>query len=60
VRAHFDGIVTGHVERFEVSNVLALNFVLHGALNGGASRSLRSDSLGKSLSSAMLRLEIEV
>jgi hypothetical protein len=60
VRAHFDGIVTGHVERFEVPNVLALNFVLHGALNGGASRSLRSDSLGKSLSSAMLRLEIEI
>ncbi len=60
VRAHFDGIVTGHLERFEVPNVLALNFVLHGALNGGASRSLRSDSLGKSLLSAMLRLEIEI
>ena len=60
MRAHFDGIVTGHVERFEVPKILALNFVLHGALGGGASRSLRSDSLGKSLSSAMLRLEIEV
>jgi hypothetical protein len=60
VHAHFVGIITGNVERFEVPNVLALNFVLHGALNGGASRSLRSDSLGKSLSSALLRMEIEI
>jgi hypothetical protein len=60
VRAHFAGIINGSVERFEVPNVLAFNFVLHGALNGGASRSLRSDSLGKSLSSALLRMEIEV
>jgi hypothetical protein len=60
VKAHFAGIVTGKVERFEVPNVLALNFVLHGALNGGASRSLRSDALGKSLSSALLRMEIEM
>jgi hypothetical protein len=60
VRAHFEGIVTGKVERYEAPNVLALNFVLHGALNGGASRSLRSDALGKSLSSALLRMEIEV
>lgn len=59
VRAHFAGLITGHVERFEVPNVLALNFVLHGALNGGASRSLRSDALGKSFSSALLRMEIE-
>ena len=59
VRKHFEGIVTGRVERFEVPNVLALKFVLHGALNGGASRSLRSDALGKSLSSAFLRMEIE-
>ena len=60
VREHFAGLVTGKVERFEVPNVLALNFVLHGALDGGASRSLRSDTLGKSLSSALLRMEIEV
>jgi hypothetical protein len=57
---HFEGIVTGKVERFAAPNVLALNFVLHGALDGGASRSLRSDVLGKSLSSALLRMEIEV
>ena len=60
VRAHFEGLVTGKVERYEVPNVLALNFVLHGALNGCASRSLRSDALGKALSSALLRMEIEV
>src|SRR5437016_4670394 len=60
VYTHFQGSITGPVERFEVPNVLAINFVLHGALNGGASRSLRSDALGKSLSSALLRMEIEV
>src|SRR5215469_9155197 len=60
VHEHFEGIVTGKVERYEVPNVLALNFVLHSALNGGASRSLRSDALGKSLSSALLRMEIDV
>jgi len=60
VREHFVGIITGYVERFEVPNVLGLNFVLHGALNGGASKSLRSDALGKSFSSALLRMEIEV
>jgi hypothetical protein len=60
VRAHFAGLVTGSVERYEVPNVLALNFVLHDALGGGASRSLRSDALGKSMSSALLRMEIEV
>ena|SRR5258708_27416893 len=60
VRTHFEGIVRGKVERFEVPNVLAINYVLHAALNGGASRSLRSDALGKSLSSALLRMEIDV
>ena len=60
VKKHFEGMITGKVERFEVPYVLALKFVLHGALNGGASRSLRSDALGKSLSSALLRMEIEV
>ena len=60
VRAHFEGIMTGPVERYEVPNILALNFVLRSALNGGASRSIRSDALGKSLSSALLRMEIEV
>jgi hypothetical protein len=60
VKEHFSGLITGPVERFEVPNLLALKFVLHGALNGGASRSLRSDSLGKSLASALLRMEVTV
>ena len=60
VRAHFGRYVKGAVERFEVPNVLALNFVLHEALDGGAARSLRSDPLGKSYGSLLLRMEIGV
>lgn len=60
VQAHFGPMVTGAVERYEVPNVLALNFVLHGALGGGGPRSLRSDSLGKTLGGALVRLEIDV
>jgi hypothetical protein len=60
VRAHFATLVTGEVERYEAPNVLALNFVLRGALGGGGPRSLRSDSLGKTLGGALVRLEIEV
>jgi hypothetical protein len=60
VRAHFDTLVTGEVERYEAPNVLALNFVLRGALGGGGPRSLRSDALGKTLGGALVRLEIEV
>ncbi len=60
VRQHFGRYVRGRVDRYEVANVLALNFVLHEALDGGAARSLRSDPLGKSYGSLLLRLEIEV
>ncbi|HET9050113.1 MAG TPA: hypothetical protein VFO60_00320 [Candidatus Dormibacteraeota bacterium] len=60
VRAHFGAFVRGRVERFEVPNVLALNFVLHEALGGGAARSLRSDALGKSFGSLLLRMEVEL
>jgi hypothetical protein len=60
VREHFGSMVTGGVERYEVPNVLALNFVLRGALGGGGPRSLRSDALGKTLGGALVRLEIEV
>lgn len=60
VRAHFGRYVRGMVERFEVPNVLGLNFVLHEALGGGAARSLRSDPLGKSYGSLLLRLRITV
>jgi hypothetical protein len=60
VKQLFGRFVKGRVERFEVPNVRALNFVLHEALDGGASRSLRSDPLGKSYGSLLLRLEIDV
>jgi hypothetical protein len=60
VRAHFGAFVTGDVVRFEAPNVLALNFVLRGALGGGGPRTLRSDNLGKALGGALVRLEIEV
>jgi len=60
VRAHFGRFVRGGVERFEVPNVLALNFVLRDALRGGGPRSLRTDSLGKTLGGALVRLEIDV
>ncbi|HWW44463.1 MAG TPA: hypothetical protein VN180_05270 [Acidimicrobiia bacterium] len=60
VRAHFGSFVRGPVERYEAANVLALNFVLHDALGGGGPRSLRSDSLGKTLGGALVRLELDV
>jgi hypothetical protein len=60
VREHFGSLVTGRVDRYEAPNLLALNFVMHGALGGGGPRSLRSDSLGKTLGGALLRMEIDV
>ena len=60
VKHLFGRFVEGGVDRYEVPNVRALNFVLHGALDGGAARSLRSDPLGKSYGSLLLRLEIDV
>jgi hypothetical protein len=59
VKQHFAGICQGEVERFELPNLNALNFVLHRALDGGGLLSLRTDSQGKTLSSALLRMEIE-
>jgi hypothetical protein len=60
VRDHFGALVTGPIERYEAANVLALKFVLRGALGGGGPRSLRSDNLGKTLGAALLRLPIDV
>jgi hypothetical protein len=60
VREHFGDLVHGSIERYEARNVLALKFVLHGALGGGGPRSLRSDNLGKTLGGALLRLRVEV
>jgi hypothetical protein len=57
---HFAPVITGRVERWCLPNLWALKIVLHGALQGGASRSLRSDNLGKSFGSMLLRMKIEV
>lgn len=59
VRQHFQGLVEGEVLRYEVPNIHAFNFVLRGALGGGASRSLRSDNLGKCFGANLLRLYVE-
>jgi hypothetical protein len=58
VKAHFSGIVKGEVLRYELPLIGALNFVLHDALGGGVTRSLALDKHGKSLSSALLDMEI--
>src|SRR3982074_956268 len=59
VKAHFAGVVEGEVVRYELPNIAALNFVMRWALGGGVTRSLALDAHGKSLSSALLDLEIE-
>ena len=58
VKAHFQSLVQGDVVRYELPQLGALNFVLYNALGGGVTRSLALDAHGKSLSSAMLELEI--
>ena len=60
VKQHFAEICHGGVERFELPNLHALNFVLHDALDGGGLLSLRTDNQGKTLSSALLRIEIQI
>ncbi|HUF83757.1 MAG TPA: hypothetical protein VMQ81_04095 [Acidimicrobiia bacterium] len=60
VKTHFGSMATGAVRRYEARNVLALNFVLEGALGGGGPNSLRADSLGKTLGGALVRLEVDV
>ena len=60
VAAHFDGVIDGPVDRFELPNLNALNFLLHGALDGGGTLSLKTDAQGKVFSTALLRMTIEV
>lgn len=60
VRAHFAPWLPGEVDAWPLPNILALKFVLKGALQGGGARNLRLDNLGKSMAAALLRLEIEV
>ena len=59
VKKHFKGMVSG-VERFELPNLKALNFLLHGALDGGGTISLKTDAQGKVYSTALLRMTIPV
>lgn len=59
VKRHFGNLVRGHVERFELPNLGALNFLLHGALGGGGAVSLRTDAQGKTFGAALLSLEID-
>ena len=60
VKEHFKGICLGEVERFEIPNLGALNFLLHQSLDGGGTLSLKTDAQGKTYSSALLRMEIEM
>ena len=60
VKKHFEGICLGKVERYELPNLGALNFLLHESLDGGGTLSLKADAQGKTYSAALLRMEIEV
>jgi len=60
VAEHFRGMIEGGVERFELPNLNALNFLLHGALDGGGTLSLKTDAQGKVYSTALLRMTIDV
>jgi hypothetical protein len=60
VAEHFRGMIDGEVERYELPNLNALNFLLHGALDGGGTLSLKTDAQGKVYSTALLRMVIDV
>lgn len=60
VADHFRGMIDGEVERYELPNLNALNFLLHGALDGGGTLSLKTDAQGKVYSTALLRMVIDV
>ena len=60
VKLHFEGICQGSVERFELPNLGALNFLLHESLDGGGTLSLMTDAQGKTFSTALLRMEIDI
>ena len=60
VKQHFKGVCLGDVERFELPNLGALNFLLHESLGGGGTLSLMTDAQGKTFSTALLRMEIEI
>lgn len=59
VKKHFEGICYGEVERYELPNIRALNFILNKTLGGGGTVSLKYDAQGKTLAAALLRMEID-
>ena len=60
VKKHFEGICNGKVERFDLPNIRALNFLLQNTLGGGGTVSLKHDAQGKTLAAALLRIELDV
>jgi hypothetical protein len=60
VKKHFEGICLGAVERYELPNLNALNFLLHDTLGGGGTVSLKHDAQGKTLAAALLRIELDI
>ena len=60
VKGHFTGICKGKVERYELPNIRALNFLLHNTLGGGGTVSLKHDAQGKTLAAALLRIELDI
>ena len=60
VKNYFEGVCLGEVERFELPNLRALNFILHNTLGGGGTISLKLDAQGKTLAAALLRMELEI
>ena len=60
VKEHFGEMVKGEIERFELPNLGALNFLLHESLGGGGTLSLMTDAQGKTFSTALLRMKIEI
>ena len=60
VKAHFGSLIEGRVERFELPNLGALNFLCYGALGGGGTLSLRIDAQGKTMAAGLLGMEIDI
>ncbi len=60
VKQHFSGICLGEVERYELANLGALNFMLHHSLGGGGTLSLKTDAQGKTYAAALLRMYLEI
>jgi len=60
VKEHFRKVCRGPVERYELPNILALNFILHDSLGGGGTESLKNDAQGKTHAQGLLQMEIDL